>query len=430
MVGLGPVRRANWQAVIVEPLDYERVRMDYREIPTIFDADNHYWETSDAFTRYRRPKFANRGVQVKEVDGRLRYLVHGELHPWIPGPGDVNGRPRPGALFEYFTGRTSKPDVARMLTCEEPSDHPEWYERDARLKVMDDQGVEAIWLFPSQAVCMEGPMQPDIEAAIEIFRAFNRWLDDEWGFAYKDRIFAVPYLTLSDLNSALAELEWVIQRNARVIAIRPGPVFTPDGLRSPADATFDPFWARVADARLVVTAHGGFDDGYKDVEDAVARAWGYTGRRREGPVSSLSFYEPFVDAVMHHRLIHDFVAALIAHGLFERHPGVRLATIENGAMWVPDLLRALRQLNGQSPKRFKKHPIDQFHENVWVSPFVEDNVRELASYMPVDRILFGSDWPHAEGVPHPRDFFENVASFSVDDQRKIMRDNARALTFT
>jgi hypothetical protein len=47
MVGLGPVRRANWQAVIVEPLDYERVRMDYREIPTIFDADNHYWETSE-----------------------------------------------------------------------------------------------------------------------------------------------------------------------------------------------------------------------------------------------------------------------------------------------------------------------------------------------------------------------------------------------
>jgi predicted TIM-barrel fold metal-dependent hydrolase len=397
------------------------------QIPTIFDADNHYWEASDAFTRHRSPKYADRGVLVKEIDGRMRYVVHGELHPWVPGPGDVNPRPRPGALFDYFTGKGAKTDVARMLTCEEPSEHPEWFNRDARIEVMDEQGVEAAWLFPSQGVCMEGLMQPDIEAAVDIFRGFNRWLDDEWGFAYQDRIFAVPYLTLSDLDSALAELEWVIGRGAKVVALRPGPVFTANGLKSPADPVFDPFWARVADARLVMTAHAGFDDGYRDVEDAVARAWGYTSRRREGSVSSLSFYEPFVDAVMHHRLIHDFVAALIVHGLFERHPTLRLASIENGATWVPGLVRVLRRLHTQNPGMFKKSPVDQFHENVWISPFVEDSVVELANYVPVERILFGSDWPHAEGVPHPRDFFEKVADFSLADQRKIMRDNARGL---
>jgi predicted TIM-barrel fold metal-dependent hydrolase len=47
----------------------------------------------------------------------------------------------------------------------------------------------------------------------------------------------------------------------------------------------------------------------------------------------------------------------------------------------------------------------------------------------VERILFGSDWPHAEGLGHPRDFFKNVEEFSLDDQRKIMRTNARELTF-
>jgi hypothetical protein len=62
----------------------------------LFDADNHYWETSDAFTRYRNPRFADRGVVVKEVDGKTRYVVRGELHPWIPGPGDVNPSPVPG----------------------------------------------------------------------------------------------------------------------------------------------------------------------------------------------------------------------------------------------------------------------------------------------------------------------------------------------
>ena len=93
---------------------------------------------------------------------------------------------------------------------EEPKEHPEWFNRDARIKVMDEQGVEAVWMFPSQGVCMEGPMQPDVEAILDIFHAFNRWIDDEWGFAHKDRIFAAPYVTLSDLDTAIGELEWVL----------------------------------------------------------------------------------------------------------------------------------------------------------------------------------------------------------------------------
>ena len=64
-----------------------------------------------------------------------------------------------------------------------------------------------------------------------------------------------------------------------------------------------------------------------------------------------------------------------------------------------------------------------------MAPFVEDSVEDLARHLPVERILFGSDWPHAEGLSQPRDFFENVASFSLDDQRKIMVENARSLTF-
>jgi predicted TIM-barrel fold metal-dependent hydrolase len=60
---------------------------------------------------------------------------------------------------------------------------------------------------------------------------------------------------------------------------------------------------------------------------------------------------------------------------------------------------------------------------------VEDTVPELAEHIPVERILFGSDWPHAEGIEHPRDFFKKVEEFSIDDQRKIMVENARELTF-
>ena len=85
------------------------------EIATIFDADNHYWESSDAFTRYRDPKFADRGVQVKEVDGVLRYVLDGEVFQWLPGPGDVHDRPRPGSFMEYFAGKLSRQEFLGVV---------------------------------------------------------------------------------------------------------------------------------------------------------------------------------------------------------------------------------------------------------------------------------------------------------------------------
>jgi predicted TIM-barrel fold metal-dependent hydrolase len=398
-------------------------------IQKVFDADNHYWESSDAFTRHRDPKFMDRGLRVVEVDGKLKYFFGDRLHPILPGPGDLYGRPRPGALYDYFAGRSDKATVGDELSSEDPGAHPEWFNRDARLRCMDGQGVEAAWLFPSHGVCIEGPMQPDTEAALEVLRAFNRWIDDDWGFAYQDRIFGVPFLSLSDVGGAVDELEWCLDRGARVVSIRNGPAFTPEGMKSPADPMFDPFWARVAEADIVVAPHAGFEDGYRQVEDALARSWGYLSSQYVGDTTALTFGEPFVQMLMKHRLVHDFAAALVAHHLFERHPGLRIAYIENGATWVGSLLHGLEVLAGQNPGMFTSSPVDQFIEHCWVAPFVEDSVEDLAHHLPVERILFGSDWPHAEGLSHPQDFLEKVASFPIEAQRRIMVDNARELTF-
>ena len=116
--------------------------------------------------------------------------------------------------------------------------------------------------------------------------------------------------------------------------------------------------------------------------------------------------------------------------LFERFPRLRVAYIENGADWVRPLLHTLEMLHGQNPGMFNIHPVTQFIEHCWVAPFVEDNVEDLARHIPVERILFGSDWPHAEGLPHPKDFITKVASYSPHDQHRIMNDNARELTYS
>jgi predicted TIM-barrel fold metal-dependent hydrolase len=189
---------------------------------------------------------------------------------------------------------------------------------------------------------------------------------------------------------------------------------------------FDQFWARVGEAGIVVAPHAGFEDGYTRVDQAVAEEW---GRSTTSTGMGDAAASTVVSMLMKRRLVHDFAAILVADKLFERHPGVRVAYIENGGTWVGELLHGLQVLHGQNPGMFASNPADQFVEHCWVAPFVEDSVPELANHLPVERILFGSDWPHAEGMGHPRDFFKNVEEFSVEDQRRIMVENARELTF-
>ena len=72
-------------------------------------------------------------------------------------------------------------------------------------------------------------LMQDPEAVTITFTAFNRWLEEDWGFAYENRIFAAPYLSLCDVDWAVQELEWALDRGARVICLRPAAVFTETG---------------------------------------------------------------------------------------------------------------------------------------------------------------------------------------------------------
>ncbi|WP_163549663.1 amidohydrolase family protein [Candidatus Frankia nodulisporulans] len=393
----------------------------------LFDADNHYWETSDAFTRFRDPKFADRGVQIKEIDGVPRYVVDGVRTEWLPGPADMHPRPLPGAFLDYFQGGTSR-DVFLSGFTEKAADHPDWFERDARLKVMDSQGVDATWVFPSQGVVLEPLLHTDTEAAVECYRAFNRWIDDQWGFAYQNRIFGVPFITLCDPEEAARELRWCAEHGARVVNIRHGAAVTRAGNRSPADPIFDRFWGLAAEAGIVVASHDGSDETYTPLNQVMDDVWGeaHMAGIAPGDTNRLGQSSTFA-GLTKHRTVHDFAYVLVAHRLFERFPKLRFAYIENGCAWVPSLLLALDYLGHGGG--FSTNPRDQFIEHCWVAPFVEEDVRELARHLPVERILFGSDWPHGEGFPAPSDFLANVADFSAAEQQRIMYDNARELTF-
>ncbi|MDZ7731973.1 MAG: amidohydrolase family protein [Acidimicrobiia bacterium] len=128
--------------------------------------------------------------------------------------------------------------------------------------------------------------------------------------------------------------------------------------------------------------------------------------------------------------ISDTIASLLADGVFLRFPNIRVATIENGAEWVRPLFSKLEKVWKMRKPFWDEDPRDTFRRHVWVSPFYEDDLADLASLIGVDHILFGSDWPHAEGLPEPLEYVDDLdrAGFTQADVDKVMYENARALT--
>jgi predicted TIM-barrel fold metal-dependent hydrolase len=380
-----------------------------------FDADNHYYEAEDAFTRHMDRRLARQGVRWVELDGKKRLLIGGKLDHFIPNP-TFDPVARPGSLDAYFRGRNPEGKSMVELFGDLEPIRATYRDREARLALLDQQGLEAALLFPTQGVGVEQPLRgrPDVTCAT--LRAFNRWLDEDWGFHFRERLFAVPMLSLSVPERAVEELEWVLERGARVVHLRPAPVPMTDGSRSPGDPLFDPFWARVDEAGIVVAFHAG-DSGY----GRYAAEWGERGSMR-------AFHGFLFGSVTQaDRAIYDTLAALIVHGVFQRFPRVRVASIENGSEWVAPLLKKLAKAQGQMPQAFAEPPLDTFRRHVFVAPYYEDDIRALADLIGPQNVLLGSDFPHAEGLAEPLAFVEELADFDAREIQLVMRDNARAL---
>ena len=65
---------------------------------------------------------------------------------------------------------------------------------------------------------------------------------------------------------------------------------------------------------------------------------------------------------------------------------------------------------------------------MWVSPYYEDDLAELRDELGATQMIFGSDYPHAEGLADPKSFVDDLPGFSEDEVRLVMRDNGLALS--
>lgn len=392
--------------------------MPSRSLPfPVFDADNHLYETRDAMTRYL-PDSQRGAIDYVEVDGRTKIVVRGQISDYIPNP-TFDRVGRPGALAEYFQhgnpeGKSQREMIGRGIDCPAAFRNAE-----DRLKLMDEQGLQYAIMLPTLASLLEERMRDDPDLAADAVHALNRWMVDEWPFAYEGRIFSVPIITPGLVHRAIEELDFVLEHGARTVLMRPAPAWGYQGPRSFALPEFDPYWERVQESGILVIIHAS-DSGYT----RYANEW--EGGRQE----MTAFGKPrlFSAAVgSRHRDIEDAVTALITHGVCWRFPEFKIALIENGAGWVPNLLRHLDRAYNQMPQEYPEKPSDTFKRHFYMHPFHEEDPRELVELLGADHIIFGSDFPHVEGLADPITYVDELEGLPQEDIEKIMGGNMMRL---
>lgn len=390
--------------------------MDYQYV----DADNHFYEAPDAFTRHGNER-VKRFVQWWEQGKKKRILFGNELIGGTPNP-TFNPIAKPGAFHETLKalehgGVPTGPRYGEL----EPL-NPAYMHRDERLRVMDEQNLERMFIYPTIGYSVEHHLVDDWDMLYELFHAYNAWVDDDWGFNYQERIYSPPVIPMADIDRSVRELEWALERGARLVTMSPGPCYG----RSPADSYFDPFWSRVNDAKAFVIYHayGGLPAPYQQFfKQSFAKA----------PVTSMTHAAMLQGALLpFHRPVMDSMMAMVLGGLFNRFPNIKVASIEVGAAWVGYCLHELDHAGSNLVERRVQTfdgelvgaPSEVFKKHCYVAPFPEEDVAALAQLIGPTQVLFGSDWPHPEGVAQPADFRKYVAGLPEDEQRMIMRDNA------
>jgi predicted TIM-barrel fold metal-dependent hydrolase len=388
--------------------DEDFIYMRERKLPyPVFDSDNHFYETRDSFTKFL-PKEYEGYVKYVEVNNRTKLAIKDKISDYIPNPTFTRVAP-PGAWRNPDEHRRSIPSTDAF------------FDPEPRLALMKDMGIDRTLMWPTLASVLEERLADDSDAVHAIVHALNQWILDHWTFNYSDAIFATPIIALNIVEKAIEELEYLVDNGARIFLMRVATVPGLRGRRSFALPEFDPFWEKVQEADIVVGMHSG-DPGYQKYvnewegyDDAEFLPFARPGSPTFSALASDK--SPIVDAT----------ASIIGHGLATRFPDLKFLPVEYGYEWVRPFVEKMQRTYEKSAALFDEDPMDTFKRCMFVHPFHEPDPAGLAELIGVDNILFGSDFPHPEGLNDPLAYAEVVEKMPVEDQAKIMGGNLARL---
>jgi predicted TIM-barrel fold metal-dependent hydrolase len=207
----------------------------------------------------------------------------------------------------------------------------------------------------------------------------------------------------------------LIAAGVRAVILKPGPLWG----RSPVDPLYDGFWSRLQAGDVKLVFHSA-DSRYTQT---LGADFG------EDPTPPLQGMTPFQWYLITGKPVADTLASYVLNNLFGRFPGLTVIALECGVSWVAPLLHDIDHAAHMGRKgrwpggEVIGRPSEVLLEHLYVSPFYEDDVVGLVRTIGPERVLFGSDYPHAEGVVEPIDFLQRLEGLSDSETRLIMRNN-------
>lgn len=363
----------------------------------VIDCDMHLFETADLWSRYCDPSERHLALRLAEDELGHTWLQRGDeriglaLHQ-VPGDTSVVGRQmrrvKAGEPAEFSYREITPPSF------EDPA---------ARLAYLDERDTDAAILFPNYGLLWERALEDDLAATKANLQAWNRWTVEVTAEG-KDRLFPVAHLTLRDPEWLEGQLAMLSAGGVRTAMIAPALV---DG-KPLSHPDLDRAWAAFVDHGITPVFHvGSFKRPFDD-------AWYADDPDPGNPVLSSVFLGTTPALAL---------ADLAVHGVFERHPDLRIGVMELSAVWVPLFLLTLdggfhfhELFNGAPLTEMPLKPSEYISRNVRVAAFAYEAPDRLIAKAG-DLFMYCSDYPHSEGTDHARDDYRRMAPRAAEPEQ-------------
>ncbi|HEX4531251.1 MAG TPA: amidohydrolase family protein [Acidimicrobiia bacterium] len=377
----------------------------------VIDADSHWTEPHDLFTRVAPARVRDRVPRVEEVEG---------IPTWV-FDGHVLGQATAAAVI----GRDGRKESADIGLNQWSIDdiHVGAYDPKVRLEVLDECGIDAQIIFPS-TIGLGGQdlgMVEDQDLCRLVIELYNDQMAEIQADS-NDRLLPMPLMPAWDIDTCIAEAKRVAALGARGVNMTSDP----QDLGAPdlGDRAWDPFWETCTEHQLPVHFHIGasvtamtfygkypWDSHAMDTKLAICGSLLFIGNAR-------------------------VVTNLILSGMFDRHPDLKMVSVESGVGWVPFILETLDyEMSENAPTelaKLEKMPSEYFRSNLYATFWFENNRNKLPDLIDAvgeDSILFETDFPHPTCLyPNPLASVEaKMATLAPEVRKKIYGENARKL---
>jgi predicted TIM-barrel fold metal-dependent hydrolase len=298
--------------------------------------------------------------------------------------------------------------------------HPAAYDAGARLKLMDGEGIWAQVLYPNVAGFGSQKFLQIKDDALKLIcvEAYNDFLRD-WASADPRRLITIMSMPFWDVDACVKEIERGAAAGHR------GVLFTGEpqrfGLPFLGEKHWDPLWSAARDAGLAIHFHIGSGD--------VGNIFSAERVAAHGTASTYAMSS--VDLFLKNGLQ---VSDLLLSGVLPRFPDLKFVSVESGIGWIPFVLEAVDHSYLEArPHRTSEWdllPSEYFARQVYACHWFETvPLRRLLEDLPVDNLLFETDFPH------PTCLYDDVAGrveeafagLEPDLRRKLLWGNASAL---